>query len=71
MTLIEEIIARAARINKRLASVILANLVIGVGMLVGAWFALGHVSGEAVVDLAFLGERGRSGSDRDGRSCEQ
>lgn len=28
---------------------------IGVGMLVGAWFALGHVSGEAVVDLAFLG----------------
>ncbi|MGA9323966.1 MAG: hypothetical protein WBW06_23175, partial [Xanthobacteraceae bacterium] len=29
VTLIEEIIARAARINKRLASVILANLVIG------------------------------------------
>jgi hypothetical protein len=28
---------------------------IGAGMVVGAWFSIGHVHGEAVIDLALLG----------------
>lgn len=30
-------------------------VVVGAAMVVGAWFSIGHVAGEAVVDLALLG----------------